>query len=766
MKTPPSPTAPPKTRSHRRGRKSTSYPTVFAFFFTIVTLTLFGVLSLKNIHTAKWTSKNSKSSGGRTLSITNRLDPSTISSFSRLISDSSSQSSCTSSSSSSYESCSCDEIFNLANFTSQACIFAHTCDGGEGIGFFARFFCTSSSFAVLGMNSVLLKATLLLPFLCIYLALLFRMLASTAEDFFSPALEMLCHKMHFPPRFAGVTLLALGNGAADVSSTITSISANIMDASLSFQTDPDASPGYQLSLGGLTGSGMMSSTIVLGYVIYTARGISCRAAFVRDVSVFLLTNVLLFYQLHPHPLLRHLSPSTWFSSSSTDDTTFTKTTTPATVDTFTIRFWVFFYFSFVSIVLIADIYHRTVVLPRWKSKSEALEQQRQDKEEYHAKEHIGQAMDTVAYTHTEAPSVSSLPQPIKTTTSPSITTTATTMQSPPSTQIIKNPSSLPDRALNAILKAMSNYDDSDKSAIMNSPRHHRLDFDSPTSVSSSSPTRLATLQADRSGWGYALDGRDLEIERPVILRGNSGILTRHPHPHHQPHKTFSFSSTSSIISQQPQLHQQMNTEPTLSQLSDEHPIYSSTQYSIEPPPRSSSHTYTYPKYTSSEPTSYFVPMMIDRTIPIDISSHYYHMIDFPLCTAAEFRGRGNTSYSWWGSFMDGKNELIEHFTEIWIGILEDDEDDEEASDDSSSYIHITVTTFLSKVDKVLLILEYPITTLRKVCLCMYIMFFVRFFCCCGRISFTAPFDIPLYPLCGIICSLLYRFLVMEVTAKL
>ncbi len=49
------------------------------------------------------------------------------------------------------------------------------------------------------------------------------MLGSTADDFFSPALIVLSKKMNLSDRTAGVTLLALGNGAPDLFSVLNSI---------------------------------------------------------------------------------------------------------------------------------------------------------------------------------------------------------------------------------------------------------------------------------------------------------------------------------------------------------------------------------------------------------------------------------------------------------------------------------------------------------------------------------------------------------------
>jgi Sodium/calcium exchanger protein len=53
-------------------------------------------------------------------------------------------------------------------------------------------------------------------------------------------------QLGLPPRFAGVSLLALGNGAADVSATVSAITS-------------DPKIGYKLSLGALTGAAMLIS---------------------------------------------------------------------------------------------------------------------------------------------------------------------------------------------------------------------------------------------------------------------------------------------------------------------------------------------------------------------------------------------------------------------------------------------------------------------------------------------------------------------------
>eukprot|EP00979_Chaetoceros_neogracilis_P005072 scaffold869_cov260-Chaetoceros_neogracile.AAC.3 len=128
--------------------------------------------------------------------------------------------------------------------------------------------------------------------------------------------------MGLPPRFAGVTLLALGNGAADVSATVSAISQNPQE-------------GYQMALGALTGAGMFVGTVVAGIVIVIAGGVKCRGALVRDLCMYVITLGVVYGYFN---------------------------TGEIGVGAIHSFFWL--YLSFVIVVLVADIYHRAVVLPR------------------------------------------------------------------------------------------------------------------------------------------------------------------------------------------------------------------------------------------------------------------------------------------------------------------------------------------------------------------------------------------------------------------
>ena len=73
------------------------------------------------------------------------------------------------------------------------------------------------------LHSVVVPYVLLPPAILTALYLSFRLLATTAEHYFGPALESMADELGLPPRFAGATLLAVGNGAPDVSATVQAV---------------------------------------------------------------------------------------------------------------------------------------------------------------------------------------------------------------------------------------------------------------------------------------------------------------------------------------------------------------------------------------------------------------------------------------------------------------------------------------------------------------------------------------------------------------
>lgn len=218
-----------------------------------------------------------------------------------------------------YSNYSCRYIYDQTpNAGYDQCRFARTCNEGKGL--WAPFvFCHYNKSKTINLFLIIS------PIMIVWMVTLFRLLGSTAEDFFSPSLEMFSVKLGLPPRFAGVTLLALGNGAADVSATISAI-VN------------DVDNGYKLSLGALTGAAMLVGGVVAGIVVLIADGVPCRGALVRDVTALCITICVVWANL----ATGKIGPGS-------------------------ITLFLSLYGIFVCLVLVADVYHRAVVLPRLRT---------------------------------------------------------------------------------------------------------------------------------------------------------------------------------------------------------------------------------------------------------------------------------------------------------------------------------------------------------------------------------------------------------------
>ena len=259
-----------------------------------------------------------------------------------------------------YSQYSCRYIYDKTPDAGDAqCQFARTCNGGEGI--WAEFVFCSKKYS----TSTLFW--MLFPIMLVWMITLFRLLGSTAEDYFSPALEMFSVKLGLPPRFAGVSLLALGNGAADVSATMSAII-----------NDPEN--GYKLSLGALSGAAMIVGGVVAGVVVLVAGGVPCRGALVRDVLALIVTVVVVW----THLASGEIGPSS-------------------------ITLFLSMYALFVLTVLVADIYHRAVVLPRLAQAADRAELQRQLSEEGRVAEEAGE----VNVAHLTQPDVTSTPSALQ-----------------------------------------------------------------------------------------------------------------------------------------------------------------------------------------------------------------------------------------------------------------------------------------------------------------------------------------------------------------
>ncbi|XP_060699674.1 mitochondrial sodium/calcium exchanger protein [Hemiscyllium ocellatum] len=106
----------------------------------------------------------------------------------------------------------------------------------------------------------------------IWLFYLFAFLGTTAELFFCPNLAAIAASLKLSHNVAGVTFLALGNGAPDVFSAIAAFS------------DPRTA---NLAIGALFGAGIFVTTIVAGGVALASPFIVASRPFLRDVIFYM-----------------------------------------------------------------------------------------------------------------------------------------------------------------------------------------------------------------------------------------------------------------------------------------------------------------------------------------------------------------------------------------------------------------------------------------------------------------------------------------------
>ncbi len=153
----------------------------------------------------------------------------------------------------------CDDLLRAP--PAERCAFARKHCPGEGlVGWLPFYYCHLAPWGVaVAAPFALLTAALL--------AVLFRAVGRTADGFLAPALAQLSQDAGLPPRLAGVTLLALGNGAPDLSAAVAAV----------------RSGNARMALGSLTGGALFVTCVVGGRIVAAAGGVRARAAQVRDV---------------------------------------------------------------------------------------------------------------------------------------------------------------------------------------------------------------------------------------------------------------------------------------------------------------------------------------------------------------------------------------------------------------------------------------------------------------------------------------------------
>ncbi|XP_010549944.1 PREDICTED: cation/calcium exchanger 5 [Tarenaya hassleriana] len=119
-----------------------------------------------------------------------------------------------------------------------------------------------------------------IPVLSLLILLHFYILIKTAQTHFSTVTTRLADLLNLSPSMAAVTLLALGNGAPDVFSSVAALRGG----------------QYRTGFGAILSAGTFVSAFVVGFVaIYAAPFPVDAASFVRDVLFYLIAASFLFY---------------------------------------------------------------------------------------------------------------------------------------------------------------------------------------------------------------------------------------------------------------------------------------------------------------------------------------------------------------------------------------------------------------------------------------------------------------------------------------
>jgi len=123
---------------------------------------------------------------------------------------------------------------------------------------------------------------LTIPISLIIIFYCFRLLSSTANIYLSSSLTTLSERLGMSQNLAGVTFLALGNGAPDVIASIVA-------------SDPAESENINFALAALLGGGVFISTLVFFMVVYYSKKVKVeKHLFLRDIIFYILSIILIF----------------------------------------------------------------------------------------------------------------------------------------------------------------------------------------------------------------------------------------------------------------------------------------------------------------------------------------------------------------------------------------------------------------------------------------------------------------------------------------
>ena len=162
-------------------------------------------------------------------------------------------------------------LFAIDHFSqygySSACSYVQDAcaDQTNTIDFFSFYYCTLNA-----------KMGLFVPLGILIILLIFYLVSSTAEDYLEPAVSQIAKKLKFSESLAGVTLVALANGAPDVI--------------IVFAAGGNIDQGILIPLGGLLGAGIFTFTVIFAVCVLFSKNkkvLTEKRAMIRDCAFYL-----------------------------------------------------------------------------------------------------------------------------------------------------------------------------------------------------------------------------------------------------------------------------------------------------------------------------------------------------------------------------------------------------------------------------------------------------------------------------------------------
>ena len=163
--------------------------------------------------------------------------------------------------------CTYNHLKEIISHTQLCTYISNNCPG-DYINFYYLHFCTFNS-----------HFYITIPIFIIILIILFYLLSDTSNNFLGYSLTKIVDKLKINQNIAGVTILAFGNGASDVISSLV--------ASKEIE-------GLEFAIGSLIGGGMFITSFVFGLVVYYGNNLSVNSEFYnRDIILYIISVVYL-----------------------------------------------------------------------------------------------------------------------------------------------------------------------------------------------------------------------------------------------------------------------------------------------------------------------------------------------------------------------------------------------------------------------------------------------------------------------------------------